>query len=81
MKTKGIVTRGDGTFFMTDLEVDKPRENEVLVEMKAAGVCHTDYDFLSRGELLVMGHEGAGIVLDIGPGVSCVNRGDHVVLN
>lgn len=81
MNSKSIITPGDGTFLLVDLEVNKPHENEVLVEVKAAGVCHTDYDFLSGGQSLVMGHEGAGIVIETGAGVANVSPGDHVVMN
>jgi len=65
-------------------ELDPPGPGEVLVEIKAAGVCHSDLhpalgDWPAKTPL-VLGHEGAGIVREIGPSVTQVRRGDHVVL-
>jgi S-(hydroxymethyl)glutathione dehydrogenase/alcohol dehydrogenase len=65
-------------------ELDGPGPGEVLVEIKAAGVCHSDLhpalgDWPAKTPL-VLGHEGAGIVREIGPSVTQVRRGDHVVL-
>src|SRR5215470_13334335 len=67
---------------MVDLE--GPREGEVLVEIKATGICHTDEFTLSGADPeglfpAILGHEGAGIVVDTGPGVSSVKKGDHVI--
>src|SRR3954464_6312123 len=64
--------------------LDAPGPGEVLVEMQAAGVCHSDLH-PSRGDWpmkvpVILGHEGAGIVRDVGAGVSRVKKGDHVVL-
>jgi S-(hydroxymethyl)glutathione dehydrogenase/alcohol dehydrogenase len=61
-----------------------PKAGEVLVEIKATGICHTDAYTLSGSDPeglfpSVMGHEGAGIVVDVGPGVTSVKRGDHVI--
>ena len=66
------------------IQVDGPRECEVMVEIKATGVCHTDAFTLSGADPeglfpSVLGHEGAGIVVDTGPGVSSVSTGDHVI--
>lgn len=66
------------------IEVADPERQEVLVEVVAAGLCHTDIA-ITRGHLresfpLVMGHEGAGIVRSVGPAVDSVGPGDHVVL-
>src|SRR6201988_508723 len=63
--------------------LDGPGEGEVLVEVKAAGVCHSDLH-PARGDWpaktpLVLGHEGTGIVREVGTGVTKVRRGDHVV--
>lgn len=80
-KAKAIITDGRGHFSLDDLVLGDPRENEVLVEIKASGVCHTDFDSMSWGRTLVMGHEGAGIVLQCGPGVTHVAPGDRVLLN
>jgi S-(hydroxymethyl)glutathione dehydrogenase/alcohol dehydrogenase len=65
-------------------ELDAPGPGEVLVEIKAAGVCHSDLD-PALGDWpaktpLVLGHEGAGIVREVGPSVTELRRGDHVVL-
>ena len=66
------------------VQLDGPRAFEVLVEIRASGVCHTD-DFTRSGvdpEGLfpaIFGHEGAGVVVDVGPGVTSVKKGDHVI--
>src|SRR5437762_12905533 len=65
-------------------ELDAPGPGEVLVEIKAAGVCHSDLH-PARGDWpiktpLVLRHEGAGIVRDVGPSVTSVRPGDHVAL-
>ncbi len=81
MKVKAAITDGRGSFAIDEVELDGPGSGEVLVEIKAAGVCHTDFDSLSWGKPLVMGHEGAGIVAEVGPGVSHIQLGDRVLLN
>jgi S-(hydroxymethyl)glutathione dehydrogenase/alcohol dehydrogenase len=66
------------------VQLDGPREGEVLVEIKATGICHTD-EFTRSGAdpeglfPAILGHEGAGVVVDTGPGVSSVKKGDHVI--
>ena len=66
------------------IELDGPREGEVLVEIKATGICHTD-EFTRSGAdpegifPSVLGHEGAGIVVDVGAGVKSLKKGDHVI--
>ena len=68
-----------------DVALDPPGEGEVLIEMRAAGFCHTDLSILEghspffKSFPLVPGHEGAGIVIDIGPGVTDLAPGDHVL--
>jgi S-(hydroxymethyl)glutathione dehydrogenase/alcohol dehydrogenase len=67
------------------VELDPPGPGEVLVELRAAGVCHSDLH-PARGDWpmktpVVLGHEGAGIVQDVGAGVTRLERGDHVVLS
>ena len=68
-----------------ELIIDPPRAGEVRIELKSCGVCHTDYS-LAKGILdhqpipSVLGHEGAGIIIDVGAGVSNVKKGDHVVM-
>ncbi len=66
------------------VQLDGPRAFEVLVEVKATGVCHTDEYTRSGADPeglfpAILGHEGAGIVVDVGPGVSSVKKGDHVI--
>jgi S-(hydroxymethyl)glutathione dehydrogenase / alcohol dehydrogenase len=66
------------------VELEGPRVGEVLVEIKATGVCHTDAFTLSGKDPeglfpAVLGHEGAGVVVDVGPGVKSVAKGDHVI--
>ena len=76
-----LVTPGDATFTAETVELGDPADNEVLVQIKASGVCHTDLDMLNRRFAHVMGHEGAGTVLACGSGVEHVAPGDPVVLN
>src|SRR3989440_2339325 len=66
------------------LELDGPKAGEVLVEIKATGVCHTDEFTRSGGDPeglfpAILGHEGAGIVVDVGAGVTSLRKGDHVI--
>jgi S-(hydroxymethyl)glutathione dehydrogenase/alcohol dehydrogenase len=69
---------------VTTVQFEGPREGEVLVEIKATGVCHTDEFTLSGADPeglfpAILGHEGAGVVVDIGKGVTSVKKGDHVI--
>ena len=66
------------------VQLEGPKEGEVLVEVKATGICHTDQFTLSGDDPegmfpAILGHEGAGVVVDIGPGVRSVAKGDHVI--
>ena len=66
------------------VQLDGPRAGEVLVEIKATGLCHTDKFTLSGADPeglfpAILGHEGAGIVVEIGPGVTSLKAGDHVI--
>jgi S-(hydroxymethyl)glutathione dehydrogenase/alcohol dehydrogenase len=66
------------------VQLEGPREGEVLVELKATGICHTDKYTLSGADPeglfpAILGHEGAGIVVDVGPGVKGLKKGDHVI--
>ena len=66
------------------VDLDGPKEGEVLVEIKATGICHTDKYTLSGADAeglfpCILGHEGAGIVVDVGPGVRTLRKGDHVI--
>jgi len=78
---KAAIAKGDGSFIIDTIEVQNPREDEVLVTMKAAGLCHTDHDSLSWGKPIIMGHEGAGIVKAVGADVKSIKVGDSVILN
>ncbi|MBO0685199.1 MAG: alcohol dehydrogenase catalytic domain-containing protein, partial [Candidatus Dormibacteraeota bacterium] len=84
MKTKAAVLHGPGTDWeITELDLDPPGENEVLIRYVASGLCHSD-EHLRTGDLVprypvVGGHEGAGIIEEVGPGVTRVKKGDHVV--
>ena len=67
-----------------NVQLDGPKAGEVLVEIKATGICHTDDFTLSGADPeglfpAILGHEGAGVVVDLGPGVTSVKRGDHVI--
>src|SRR3979411_639373 len=69
---------------ISTVQLEGPREGEVLVEIKATGVCHTDEFTLSGADPeglfpAILGHEGAGVVVDIGRGVTSVKKGDHVI--
>ncbi|MEP2978616.1 MAG: S-(hydroxymethyl)glutathione dehydrogenase/class III alcohol dehydrogenase [Lentilitoribacter sp.] len=69
---------------VTTVSLDGPRAGEVLVEIKATGVCHTDEFTLSGADPegifpAILGHEGAGVVVDVGEGVTSLKKGDHVI--
>ncbi len=66
------------------VQLEGPRQGEVLVEIKATGICHTDSFTLSGNDPeglfpAILGHEGAGVVVDTGPGVTSLKKGDHVI--
>ena len=69
---------------VTTVQLEGPKAFEVLVEIKATGICHTDEFTLSGADPeglfpAILGHEGAGVVVDVGPGVTSVKKGDHVI--
>jgi S-(hydroxymethyl)glutathione dehydrogenase/alcohol dehydrogenase len=85
MKVKAAVAHQAGAPLVIEtVDLDGPRAGEVLVEIKATGVCHTD-EFTRSGAdpeglfPAILGHEGAGIVVDVGPGVTSLKKGDHVI--
>ena len=78
---KAAIGQGDGTFKIDHITVAPPQADEVLIKVRAAGLCHTDFDSLSWGKPIVMGHEGSGEVAAIGSDISDLNIGDAVVLN
>ncbi len=85
MTTRAAVLHQPGTDWeITELDLDPPKEYEVLIRYKAAGLCHSDEHIRREGGShirfpLVGGHEGAGVVEAVGPGVPRVEPGDHVV--
>jgi S-(hydroxymethyl)glutathione dehydrogenase / alcohol dehydrogenase len=85
MKTRAAVAWKAGQpLTIEELELAGPRAGEVLIEIKATGICHTDYYTLSGADPeglfpAVLGHEGAGIVVDVGAGVTSLRAGDHVI--
>ncbi|MCY4230250.1 MAG: S-(hydroxymethyl)glutathione dehydrogenase/class III alcohol dehydrogenase [Alphaproteobacteria bacterium] len=85
MQTRAAVALEAGKpLSIETVDLDAPREGEVLVEIKATGVCHTDAYTLSGTDPeglfpAILGHEGAGVVVDIGPGVISLKPGDHVI--
>jgi len=82
IECKAAISVGDGKFTIETIKVkSNPEKDEVLVKMKASGLCHTDHDSLTWGMPIVLGHEGAGIVEAVGPDVTNVKVGDEVILN
>ena len=85
MKTRAAVAhKADAPLTIEEVELEGPREGEVLVEVKATGICHTDAFTLSGADPegifpAILGHEGAGVVVDVGPGVTSLSKGDHVI--
>jgi len=85
MKVKAAVAHKAGApLTIETVDLEGPKAGEVLVEIKATGICHTD-EFTRSGAdpeglfPAILGHEGAGVVVDIGPGVSSLKKGDHVI--
>jgi len=85
MKVKAAVAHQAGAPLVIEMvDLEDPKAGEVLVEIKATGVCHTD-EFTRSGAdpegifPAILGHEGAGVVVDIGPGVTSLRKGDHVI--
>jgi len=85
MQVKAAVAHKAGApLTLETVELDGPRSGEVLVEIRATGICHTDEFTLSGADPeglfpAILGHEGAGVVVDIGPGVKSLKKGDHVI--
>jgi S-(hydroxymethyl)glutathione dehydrogenase / alcohol dehydrogenase len=85
LKTRAAVAHRAGEpLVIEEVDLDGPKQGEVLVEIKATGVCHTD-EFTRSGAdpeglfPVIFGHEGAGVVVEVGPGVTSVKPGDHVI--
>src|SRR5476649_2224476 len=85
MKTKAAVAwKAGAPLTIEEVDLAGPRAGEVLVELKATGICHTDYYTLSGADPeglfpAILGHEGAGVVVEVGPGVTSLKPGDHVI--
>jgi S-(hydroxymethyl)glutathione dehydrogenase/alcohol dehydrogenase len=79
-----VATKAGDPLEITTVDLDGPKAGEVLVEIKATGVCHTDAFTLSGKDPeglfpAILGHEGAGVVVETGPGVTTLKPGDHVI--
>jgi S-(hydroxymethyl)glutathione dehydrogenase/alcohol dehydrogenase len=85
MKTRAAVAwKAGAPLTIEDVELEGPKAGEVLIEVKATGICHTDYYTLSGADPeglfpAILGHEGAGVVLEAGAGVTSIKPGDHVI--
>ena len=85
MKTRAAVAwKAGAPLTIEEVDLEGPRAGEVLVEVKATGICHTDWYTLSGADPeglfpAILGHEGAGIVLEVGAGVTSLAAGDHVI--
>ena len=85
METRAAVAHKAGEpLTIETIQLDGPKEGEVLIEVKATGICHTDEFTLSGADPeglfpAVLGHEGAGVVVDVGPNVTSLKKGDHVI--
>jgi aryl-alcohol dehydrogenase len=83
--TAALTYAPDAPFEIAEVELDDPRDDEILVRMVAAGICHTDLGVKAAWPAdagpLVLGHEGAGVVEAVGAGVSGIGPGDHVLLS
>ena len=85
MKTRAAVAwKAGAPLTIEEVDLEGPRDGEVLVEVKATGICHTDHYTLSGADPeglfpAILGHEGAGVVREVGAGVPWLKPGDHVI--
>jgi S-(hydroxymethyl)glutathione dehydrogenase/alcohol dehydrogenase len=85
MKVKAAIAHKAGApLTIETVDLEGPKAGEVLVEINATGICHTDEFTLSGADPeglfpSILGHEGAGVVVDVGPGVKSLRKGDHVI--
>src|SRR6202049_3862666 len=85
MKTRAAIAYAAGKpLEIVTLDLEGPKAGEVLVELKATGICHTDESTRSGADPeglfpAIFGHEGAGVVVDVGSGVTTLKKGDHVI--
>src|SRR5215203_6314199 len=87
VQTRGAILREPGTrsgWLVEDIQIDPPKEGEVMIRLAASGMCHSD-DHVNTGDIpldwgpILGGHEGAGVIEDVGPGVRDLKPGDHVI--
>ncbi|HEV7871215.1 MAG: putative alcohol dehydrogenase [Modestobacter sp.] len=83
--TAAVLWERNTPWSIEEIELDEPRQDEVLVELHASGMCHSD-EHIVTGDMpfrlpCIGGHEGAGVVKQVGPGVSWLSPGDHVVFS
>ncbi len=86
MKTRAaVVYETNKGFTIEELNIDRPKEKELLVKVMVAGICHSDWNFVTGDSIfnmpVVLGHEGSGIVLETGPGTTKYRKGDRIVFN
>ena len=87
MKTKGaLIWEFNQPWSIEEIEIGDPVKDEVKIQMEASGMCHSDHhlvtgDIPMAGFPVLGGHEGAGVVTEVGPGVEHIAPGDHVVLS
>src|SRR5260221_9154438 len=79
-----VANKAGAPLSLETVQLEGPRAGEVLVEIKATGLCHTDDFTLSGADPegifpAILGHEGAGVVVEVGAGVSTLKAGDHVI--
>ena len=84
MKTKAAVMyEANKPLVVEELDLEGPKAGEVLIKYTASGICHSDYSVvhgvLGGRSPMVLGHEGAGIIAEVGPGVTSLKAGDHVI--
>src|SRR5437667_5296264 len=85
MKSRAAIFEGMGKPLIIDeIEIDPPKQGEVLVRLQATGLCHTEIWYMSGGDTrtlvpAVLGHEGGGVVQQVGAGVTSLKEGDHVI--
>ncbi|MBS0009813.1 MAG: alcohol dehydrogenase catalytic domain-containing protein [Bacteroidales bacterium] len=86
MKTRAaVVYETNKGFTIEELNIDPPKEKEMLIKVVVAGICHSDWNFVTGDSIfnmpVVLGHEGSGIVIDTGQGITKFRKGDRVVFN
>lgn len=78
---RAIIADGEGRYEVATIDVAAAGPGEVAVALRASGVCHTDHDLAGLGVPLVLGHEGAGVVSEVGEGVNGISPGQRVLLS